>query len=157
MISRDLDSPLTLRERAAVDEWLLSNKVFHIMRDHPLHTFLIMGGMWGYRPRFNSTLTRLLLGKLRNVTLMQKFAGFNDQQFLSTEMWPFVRLDVIVHDSYLCEKFQPKARPFPTQRPSSDENNLFVGCVKPCHRFHDMFGLCPISCRPPEHPDWIFC
>lgn len=37
MASRDLDSPLTLRERAAVDEWLLSNFSFHFMRDHPFH------------------------------------------------------------------------------------------------------------------------
>jgi hypothetical protein len=36
--SRDLDSPLTKRERTAVDEWLLSNMTFHSMRDHPHHT-----------------------------------------------------------------------------------------------------------------------
>ena len=37
MASRDLDSPLTLRERAAIDEWLSSNLSFHCMRDHPFH------------------------------------------------------------------------------------------------------------------------
>jgi hypothetical protein len=37
MISRDLDSPLIDRERAAIDEWLLSNWTFHSMRDHPFH------------------------------------------------------------------------------------------------------------------------
>lgn len=37
MASRDLDSPLTVRERAAMDEWILSNLTFHSMRDHPEH------------------------------------------------------------------------------------------------------------------------
>ncbi|CAF1621039.1 unnamed protein product, partial [Rotaria sordida] len=37
MISRDLDSPLTQRERAAVDEWLSMKVIFHAMRDHPRH------------------------------------------------------------------------------------------------------------------------
>ena len=35
MISRDVDSRLTSREKAAVDEWLEGDKDFHIMRDHP--------------------------------------------------------------------------------------------------------------------------
>ncbi len=37
MASRDLDSPLTQRERAAINEWILSNLTFHAMRDHPQH------------------------------------------------------------------------------------------------------------------------
>jgi len=37
MASRDLDSPLTERERAAINEWLLSNLSFHSMRDHYRH------------------------------------------------------------------------------------------------------------------------
>jgi len=49
MISRDTDSRLSLRERAAVDEWLASDKNFHIMRDHPYHKTEILGGMWGCR------------------------------------------------------------------------------------------------------------
>ena len=35
MLSRDTDSRLTLREKAAVDDWLSSGKLFHVMRDHP--------------------------------------------------------------------------------------------------------------------------
>jgi len=47
VIVRDADSPLSEREVQAVDDWLDSNKKFHIMRDHPSHTTLILGGMWG--------------------------------------------------------------------------------------------------------------
>ena len=49
MISRDTDSRLDMREKLAVDEWLVSGKSFHIMRDHPFHATEILGGMWGVR------------------------------------------------------------------------------------------------------------
>jgi hypothetical protein len=42
MASRDLDSPLTTRERAAIDEWLSSDLSFHSMRDHPSHGVSIL-------------------------------------------------------------------------------------------------------------------
>ena len=47
MISRDTDSRLSEREKCAIDEWLESDKGFHIMRDHPWHGTEILGGMWG--------------------------------------------------------------------------------------------------------------
>ena len=49
IIFRDTDSRLSLREELAVDEWLKSDKTFHIMRDHPYHKFPILGGMWGLK------------------------------------------------------------------------------------------------------------
>ena len=48
-ISRDLDSCMTVRETAAVKEWLDSDKTFHIMRDHPDHVSNIIAGMWGIK------------------------------------------------------------------------------------------------------------
>ena len=46
MISRDTDSRLGMREKFAVNEWITSDKGFHIMRDHPYHATEILGGMW---------------------------------------------------------------------------------------------------------------
>jgi hypothetical protein len=43
MASRDLDSPLPPRELNAVNEWLSTNKSWHVMRDHPLHSVPILG------------------------------------------------------------------------------------------------------------------
>tara|TARA_Y100000310_G_C20497474_1_gene722276 strand:+ start:75 stop:947 length:873 start_codon:yes stop_codon:yes gene_type:complete len=51
MISRDVDCRLTEREVAAVDEWLESEKILHIMRDHPMHSEPMMGGMWGCKTK----------------------------------------------------------------------------------------------------------
>lgn len=50
IISRDCDSRLNIREKLAVDEWLNSDKDFHIMRDHNMcHGDRVLGGMWGAR------------------------------------------------------------------------------------------------------------
>lgn len=49
-ISRDLDTRFGVREKAAVDEWIASDRIFHVMRDHPSHrAFPVQGGMWGAR------------------------------------------------------------------------------------------------------------
>ena len=47
--SRDLDSRPTEREWAAVEEWLRSNRTFHVMRDHYSHKVAMLGGLWGMR------------------------------------------------------------------------------------------------------------
>ena len=49
MMSRDTDTRFLLREKMAVDEWLKSDKLFHIMRDHPHHAYKILAGMFGTR------------------------------------------------------------------------------------------------------------
>ena len=49
VVSRDLDSRLTPREQAAVEEWLETGLTFHVMRDNPHHGTEILGGMWGAR------------------------------------------------------------------------------------------------------------
>ena len=51
MISRDVDCRLSNRDAHAVHEWIQSGKILHIMRDHPMHSEPIMGGMWGCRTK----------------------------------------------------------------------------------------------------------
>ena len=46
-ISRDCDSRLSWRERAAVDEWLETDKACHLMRDSHNHSYTMMAGMFG--------------------------------------------------------------------------------------------------------------
>ena len=46
-IIRDADSVVNIRESVAVDEWLQSNRHFHLMRDHYDHSELVLAGMWG--------------------------------------------------------------------------------------------------------------
>ena len=48
-LCRDLDSRITAREVAAVEEWLQSGREIHSMRDHPAHTTPLLGAAWGAR------------------------------------------------------------------------------------------------------------
>lgn len=96
-IVRDADSRLTIREKAAVDEWLSSGKAFHVMRDHPNHNHVIMGGMWGgvsgKIPKFKDILESY--AKTHNL-------GFwSDTFFLRDCIWEsYVKHDHISHDEY---------------------------------------------------------
>jgi hypothetical protein len=119
MISRDTDSRLCHREKAAVDAWLESDKDFHIMRDHPYHKTEILGGMWGVR-------NGLLLG-LTDQMKMYDTGDFDDQyqvdqNFLREVVYPLVKDKAMVHDPFFENK------PFPTDSPKR-KNHYFVGQV----------------------------
>ncbi|CAM2723838.1 unnamed protein product [Rotaria socialis] len=159
MMSRDLDSALTRRERAAVDAWLASNKSFHAMRDHPMHGVPMLGGMWGFRPSLDRNMSRLIHDKIHNRDLIRRYGGRRDQSFLSEQVWPQAKSSIIVHDSFLCKNgYGQKPEPFPTQRPSMNQTDCFVGCVRPCCGHAKIpFGECPKACRPKDHPEWIYC
>jgi len=88
MISRDSDSRLSQREKAAVDEWLDSDKGFHIMRDHPAHGTEILGGMWGAK-----------LGSIPQMkTLILEYSKDNSyvhDEFFEKKPFPTIRKDGI--------------------------------------------------------------
>ena len=177
IISRDLDSPLSQRELDAVNQWLSTNKSWHIMRDHPLHQMPILGlnfcsyrktvyefvcllgGMWGFHCEYNRTFAREFLNKLLNRTLISRYGGRDNQTFLTEHVWPYIQNDMFVHDSYLCETFYGRSsHPWPTRRPSLNESHCFVGCIRPCcppTKFP--LGECPIACRPKHHQNWTMC
>ena len=159
MLSRDLDSALTKRERTAVDAWLASNKSFHTMRDNPMHSVPMLGGLWGFRPSINRSLSRVILNKIHNKNLIRRYSGRADQIFLSSHIWPLAKMSAIAHDSFFCKHgFGHKAEPFPTQRPSANETNCFVGCRRSCCGYGKMpFSECPRQCRPNNHPEWVYC
>ena len=94
MISRDADSRLGYREKAAVDEWLASDRDFHIMRDHALHGVHILGGMWGARNHVIADIGAWL----------DSHAPGNfwqaDQIFLAHEVYPRIANNCLVHDEF---------------------------------------------------------
>ena len=119
MISRDTDSRLGYREKAAVDEWLDSDADFHIMRDHPYHATAILGGMWGCRNG--------ILKDIKNMIYNYDTREYNnkyqvDQNFLREIIYPKVFDKAIVHDEF----FQHSL--FPANAPQRTSTN-FVGQV----------------------------
>jgi hypothetical protein len=117
MISRDTDSRLSLREKLAVDEWLKSDKDFHIMRDHPYHTTEILGGMWGCRNG--------ILNDIESEIIKYNKGNFwqVDQNFLKEKIYPKILKNSLTHDSFF--KIEVNTKPFPSER----VNKEFVGDV----------------------------
>jgi len=187
-IIRDLDSVFSWRERAAVDEWLISKRPFHILRDHFYHGIPMMGGMWGgTKGKLPFTIQEICL----EYSNMAKAKG-GDQDFLAKKVWPEVQKSGYVFlynlfDAFLsfvpfstcplCLRYiahssntycdDPQRLPFPTRLRHPRE---FIGC--PCEasefptlyqapaNFSLLFGdkdECPLECRPPGHPEWIYC
>lgn len=104
MISRDTDSRITPREVAAVNEWLASDGLFHIMRDHPYHGTPILGGMWGARGG-------ILKGLADKIDAFRKDDRWQiDQDFLKTIIYPEVRNYAFTHDPIFEHKLFPTPR-----------------------------------------------
>lgn len=117
MISRDTDSRLGLREKAAVEEWLKSDKDFHIMRDHPYHAIEILGGMWGAR----NGILKGIKGMIANYDKGDYDNKHQvDQNFLREIVYPLVKNNSFVHDEFFDKS------PFPANAPARTELN-FVG------------------------------
>jgi len=91
-ISRDTDSRIQLREVVAVEEWLNTNKLLHIIRDSPCHYPVILGGMFGLR---KSDKFSDMTGKIDDYFL--KNLKNDDQCFLRDVVVPVMGDDIIVH------------------------------------------------------------
>ena len=90
---------------------------------------------------------------------MGSFLNFNgnlkspkgaDQHFLTQHVYPFVKSNSIIHDSYLCTSYGGDG--FPTKR----IGNCFIGSTEACNTTAS-FTECPKQCRPKEHQDWTTC
>lgn len=95
VICRDTDSRLSLRDKLAVHHWLLSEKNFHIIRDHPWHNSTVNAGLWGSR-----YLDLEMVGEVYDfLKTATPIFGF-DQQFLSERIMPKVRDTCFIHDEF---------------------------------------------------------
>ena len=108
--SRDIDSRLSLREFAAVREWLDSRFKVHMIRDHPGHTgHPLMGGLWCASQDAVSWMREALMNHHRD-------AHFNaDQEFLAEKVWPVVRNSTLHHVAFGCDKWE-NSREMPLPR-----------------------------------------
>ena len=120
ILSRDTDSRISIREKLAVDEWLSSNKLFHVMRDHPAHGTVILGGMWGAKNPILKDM-KYLIDSFRKGDYWQV-----DQDFLREVIWPRVVYSTFVHDEIFVENIKGlKHNAFPSERKDYE----FVGQV----------------------------
>jgi len=115
VLCRDCDSRLSIRERNAVEEWIQSEKVFHIMRDHPWHEALILAGLWGCRCEGLRDINELVKNYIKTHTVTYSA----DQDFLRTVIFPRIKNSCFIHDEF------HGGRKFPLKR----RNLEFIGQV----------------------------
>lgn len=130
MISRDCDSRISIREKIAVDEWLKSDKNFHIIRDHPHHNFLILAGMWGVRNNLLSNIEELIK-KWVHVNKKQ-----NDQIFLANIVYPLIKDDVYIHDEFI--RFETNKHKINHDRNNYEFIGQYVDANEKISEFHRM-------------------
>lgn len=126
---RDADSRPSLREKAAVDEWLKQGTSLHVMRDHPHHNYVVMGGMFGFN-KVNGTFN---FAKEFNNFIYNgyEFKKMDDMIFLQKLYLKF-HMSTTDHDSYSRSsydnngsKFLTINKPYPIERKSKEEG--FIG------------------------------
>jgi hypothetical protein len=125
---RDCDSRISERDFFSIEEFIKSDKQYHILRDHPLgHYHRINGGMWGCKK--NEFIMEI--DKLINEYLKNNYSHvFNtdaarhdtirnaDQIFLADVLYPVFQKDSIVHDEYF--KYEAHSKPINHDRKQND-------------------------------------
>ena len=98
-IIRDADSRIYDRDIACIEDFLQSDNMFHIIRDHTNHTHKIMAGMWGIKKGLLESI------KIQDLYLHWKqsrtcFGFWDDTNFLCELLYPLIRSSLLVHDNY---------------------------------------------------------
>ena len=130
---------------------------------------VIIGGTWGFASVRNRSLATqiysLMVNPIEASAFNEKMENEKncDQTFLRDKIWPLVKANATIHDSYLCKRF-PSSKPYPTRRTIP---SCYVGNFEWCddevtvrhflnHSLYDNF-ICPVECRPKDHKDWLYC
>lgn len=121
-ISRDCDSRLFERDVAAVEEWLASDKKFHIIRDHPGgHAWEISAGMWGCKGGFIENIQDKIMKYTQTSSWVTDRAV--DQRFLQEIIYPQAITSLFLHDEY----FNYERIGTPIKRDRKLDNFAFIG------------------------------
>ena len=121
MICRDTDSRLTKREELPVREWLKSDYILHIMRDHKIHhNYKIFGGMFGIKKYSGIPNWKNEIYKLKQ----KKRSRMYDLEFLERVISNIPADKVLAHSTASKSFSNEIYKPFPTEY---DSDYSFVG------------------------------
>jgi len=127
-IIRDADSRLYERDEACIREFVESDRLSHIIRDHPNHHHKMMAGMWGIRKEaikhcLQGSGIRALFEYWKQVWPSDTF--WSDTDFLCQMLYPQLVQNALIHDE--TQHFEPPHMKRPFQIPLKDDD--FVGQV----------------------------
>jgi hypothetical protein len=150
-VVRDADSRITERELVLVNEWLQSDKDFHIVRDHKHHTCPIIAGAFGVRnncleyigvPTGARNVNQPPLQFLPGLDLMNNFLRnlpeerdvyIVDQMFLFAYVYPYIANKSMIHCSH--NAYEPFAK-----RIHPVETGFLIEVVTECPRAAEIMG-----------------
>jgi hypothetical protein len=100
-IVRDTDSKFCIREVKMVNEWVVTGKPFHIIRDNAAHGVMILGGTWGAIPGCIPDFEHRMCKWFTVIPPDQHnprglFHG-TDQMFLAKHIWPEIKGNHVAH------------------------------------------------------------
>ena len=99
-IVRDTDSRINYRDESAVNQWLKSNNILHICRDHPHHYYKMLGGMWGFKNYLNDDKSFKIKIYILFEQTKGKFKKMDDIYFLENKIYPKFIKNSFIHDQY---------------------------------------------------------
>jgi hypothetical protein len=98
LFSRDADSRVHERDAACIEDFIASDKLLHIIRDHKGHTVRIMAGMWGLRKKaLGQPMTSLIHEWLASHGNPTRYGC--DQAFLAQVVYHALVGCAMIHDS----------------------------------------------------------
>ena len=126
-----------------------------------LYRLFLQGGMWGMYNKRNRSMANQIFQKIIDLQTSHyynyhKNQHNQDKHFLEKFVYPLLRDNSIIQDSYTCLVHGDGSEPFPTQMKGS----CYVGhaaYISGNCESGSLSSTCPVECRPKEHKDWIHC
>ena len=138
-IVRDADSRVYERDQACIQQFLASEKLVHIIRDHPNHHHRIMGGMWGIKKGLLHKKLQDIFIEWRQTNTATEF--WNDMDFLRDIFYPAVIPVAMIHDELQNFEVNQIKTPFPY--PLDDEKKHFIGQIYHFDDKQNEMPMCP--------------
>ena len=112
-----------------------------------------LAGMWDFNNFKNRTFADQLFMIFVNKSISTEFGETKraDQVFLARVVYPLVKSNSTIHDSFCCKRFNDSIL-FPTKR----KDLFFIGSVG-INKLVPPYDICPKECRPKLHQDWLNC
>jgi hypothetical protein len=104
MFSRDADSRVHLRDQACIIDFIESDKLLHIIRDHPAHGTRIMAGLFGIK---KAALNEPMAIKINRFCKGLNIERGVDQKFLKEMIYPSLFTNALIQDDR--GFFEPKS------------------------------------------------
>jgi protein O-GlcNAc transferase len=106
-ISRDTDSRLSARESLVINQWICSNEIFCILKDHPLYhnDNLMLAGLWGMKCFYSFNVEEKILHWMNKSCYSIVNAKNSDQFFLDSEIYPSACKSLLYFDEFNLNNF----------------------------------------------------